>query len=83
MLLQARWWRKESLGKRRRWYLPDYIGPCRSFPGVEELRRLAFSDLDGALQLGLEMTLEHLKDLGDRVSPASREALAFIRSQRV
>ena len=64
-------------------YVADYIEPCRSFPGVEELRRLAFSDLDGALQLGLEMTLEHLKDLGDRVSPASREALAFIRSQRV
>ena len=64
-------------------YVADYMEPCRSFPGVEELRRLAFSDLDGALRLGLEMTLEHLKDLGDQVSPASREALSFIRAQRV
>ena len=64
-------------------YVADYMEPCRSFPGVEKLRRLAFSDLDGALQLGLEMTLEHLKNLGDEVSPASREALSFIRAQRV
>ena len=59
-------------------YVADYMEPCRNFPGVERLRELAFSDLDAALKLGLEMTLEHLRNLGDEVSPASREALEFL-----
>ena len=59
-------------------YVADYMEPCRNFPGVEKLRELAFADIDAALKLGLEMTLEHLKNLGDEVSPASREALEFL-----
>ena len=59
-------------------YVADYMEPCRNFPGVEKLRELAFSDITAALKLGLEMTLEHLKDLGDEVSPASRDALEFL-----
>ena len=59
-------------------YVADYIEPCRNFPGVERLREVAFSNIDAALKLGLEMTLEHLKNLGDEVSPASREALEFL-----
>ena len=59
-------------------YVADYMEPCRNFPGVERLRELAFTDIDAALRLGLEMTLEHLKDLGEEVSPASREALEFL-----
>ena len=59
-------------------YVADYMEPCRDFPGVEKLRELAFADIDAALKLGLEMTLEHLRELGDEVSPESREALAFL-----
>ena len=59
-------------------YVADYMEPNRDFPGVEKLRELAFSDMDGALKLGLEMTLEHLARLGDEVSPESREALAYL-----
>jgi nicotinate-nucleotide adenylyltransferase len=58
-------------------YVADYMEPNRDFPGVEDLRRLAFSDLDGALKLGLQMTLEHLKQQGAEVSPESRDALAY------
>lgn len=61
-------------------YVADYMEPCRNFPGVEQLRELAFSDLDAALRLGLEMTLTHLRELGDEVSPESREALAFLKN---
>ena len=60
-------------------YVADYMEPNRDFPGVEELRRLAFSDLNAALKLGLEMTLEHLKRQGAEVSPESRDALAFLK----
>ena len=59
-------------------YVADYMEPCRKFPGVEALRELAFTDLDAALKLGLEITLQHLKNLGDEVSPASREALEYL-----
>ena len=59
-------------------YVADYMEPCRNFPGVEKLRQLAFSDLDAALKLGLEMTLEHLARQGAEVSPESREALAWL-----
>ena len=59
-------------------YIADYIEPNRTIPGVEKLRELAFSDIDAALKLGLEMTLEHLARQGAEVSPASGEALAWL-----
>ena len=59
-------------------YVADYMEPCRDFPGVDKLRHLAYTDLDGALKLGLEMTLELLNKQGSEVSPASREALAWL-----
>ena len=62
-------------------YVADYMEPCRDFPGVEKLRELAYSDLDAALKLGLEMTLAHLARQGNEVSPESREALAFLNNR--
>ncbi|MBQ1169715.1 MAG: nicotinate (nicotinamide) nucleotide adenylyltransferase [Oscillospiraceae bacterium] len=62
-------------------YVADYMEPNRDFPGVEKLRELAFTDIDAALKLGLEMTLEHLKRQGAEVSPASRDALAWFDKQ--
>jgi nicotinate-nucleotide adenylyltransferase len=59
-------------------YVADYMEPNRDFPGVEELRRLAYSDLDGALKLGLEMTLSLLEKQGSEISPESQEALAYL-----
>ena len=59
-------------------YVADYVEPNRTIPGVEELRALAFTDIQAALKLGLEMTLEHLKRQGSEVSPASRDALAWL-----
>ena len=59
-------------------YVADYMEPCRNFPGVEQLRELAYSDMDAALKLGLEMTLVHLANLGDEVSPESRQALDYL-----
>ena len=59
-------------------YVADYMEPNRDFPGVERLRELAYTDIRGALKLGLEMTLEHLKEQGGEVSPASRQALDYL-----
>lgn len=63
-------------------YVADYMEPNRDFPGVERLRELAFSDLDGALQLGLEMTLDVLKKQKRDISPESAQALAYLYQQR-
>ena len=64
-------------------YVADYMEPTRDFPGVDELRRLAYEDLDKALKLGLEMTLELLKQRGQEISPESAEALAFLQQAGV
>ena len=62
-------------------YVADYMEPNRDFPGVEELRRLAYEDIDKALQLGLSMTIEMLTQQGRTVSRESREALAWLRKE--
>ena len=59
-------------------YIADYMEPNRTIPGVDRLRELAYTDLDAAVKLGLEMTLEHLARQGAEVSPESREALAYL-----
>ena len=60
-------------------YVADYMEPGRDFPGVERLRKLAFTDIYGALRLGMEMTLEHLKKQGSTISPETREALDWLK----
>ena len=59
-------------------YVADYMEPNRDFPGVEQLRELAYSDMDAALERGLRMTLEHLARQGAQVSPASQAALEYL-----
>ena len=56
-------------------YLGDYIEKNRDFPGVEDLRDLAFSDLDAAMKLGLTMTVELLKERGWEASPLTEQTL--------
>ena len=61
-------------------YVADYMEPNRDFPGVEKLRELAYSDLDAALKLGLEMTLDVLKEQQREISPESMAALEFLNT---
>ncbi len=63
-------------------YVADYMEPNRDFPGVEKLRRLAYEDLDGALEMGLMMTLQLLRQQGRDISPESAQALAFLQNQK-
>ena len=64
-------------------YVADYMEPNRDFPGVEKLWQLAYTDLDKALKLGLEMTVALLNKNNQEISPASAEALAFLEKAGV
>jgi len=64
-------------------YVADYMEPNRVFPGVEELRNLAFSDINKALKLGLTMTLDMLRQQQRQVSPESIQALAYLERNGV
>ncbi|MBN7772444.1 bis(5'-nucleosyl)-tetraphosphatase (symmetrical) YqeK [Clostridium aminobutyricum] len=45
-------------------YLADAIEPNRSYPGVDELRKLAFQNLDDACILSLSRTIDFVKSRG-------------------
>ncbi len=41
-------------------YIADYMEPNRDFPEVEELRRLAYTDLDGAVAMGASLSVQEM-----------------------
>ena len=43
-------------------YIADYIEKTRDFPEVEELRTLAYQDLDSAMCRGTQLTMEEMKE---------------------
>jgi len=48
-------------------YIADYIEPGRCFPGVEEVRKLAFRNIDDAMLMALDRTLKHVITKGGLV----------------
>ena len=56
-------------------YLADYMEPNRDFEGVEKLRSLTFENLDAALHLGLQMSVDQLNRRGLEIDPNSLAAL--------
>ncbi|GAA0482933.1 bis(5'-nucleosyl)-tetraphosphatase (symmetrical) YqeK [Salinibacillus aidingensis] len=50
-------------------FLADYIEPGRSFPGVHEVREMAWKDLDEACQMSLHNTIEFLMSKGATIYP--------------
>lgn len=63
-------------------YMADYVEPTRDFPGVEKLRALAHKDLDRAMTLGLEMSLEDLKSRGIEIDGNTAEAYSWYSQQQ-
>ncbi|MDR2088496.1 MAG: bis(5'-nucleosyl)-tetraphosphatase (symmetrical) YqeK [Clostridiales Family XIII bacterium] len=63
-------------------YVADAAEPTRDYAGVEELRKRARDDLDGACVMALENTLRHLREKGVRPHPDSRRALAWFAEAR-
>lgn len=59
-------------------YISDYIEPMRNFPGVDELRRLAFCNLDEALLLSFDNTIKYVIDRGQLLHLNTIEARNYI-----
>ena len=55
-------------------YIADYMEPNRDFPGVERLRALAYRDLDAAVLLGCEMSIQEMAERKLPVHPNTLRA---------
>lgn len=64
-------------------YVADYMEPNRDFDGVERLRELAYSDLDRALLLGVETTVQEMRDRKLPVHKNTVQAEAWLRDHGV
>ena len=62
-------------------YLADYIEPTRDFDGIDALRELAFTDLDGAMVLGLGMTIDEIRRSGREPYIDTLEAYAWYKEK--
>lgn len=62
-------------------YLADYIEPTRDFEGIDELRALAFTDLDGAMVLGLGMTIDEIRRSGHEPYIDTLDAYAWYKEK--
>ena len=63
-------------------YLADYIEPSREeFPGLKELRRLAYEDLDQALLLGCRLTIEDMEERGVPVHTNTLQARDWLKGR--
>ena len=60
-------------------YIADYVERNRDFPGVEEMRAMAYTDLDRAVLMGLESAVAHVKRQGQGLAPATLEALEYLQ----
>lgn len=64
-------------------YMADYIEPNRDFEGVDRLRRLSYEDLDKALLLGVETTIQEMEERRQPIHQKTIEARQWLRSHGV
>jgi nicotinate-nucleotide adenylyltransferase len=62
-------------------YLADYTEPNRDFEGVEELRSLSFEDLDKAMALGLQMSIDDLNERGKPIFHDTMDAYNWYKKR--
>ena len=63
-------------------YIADYMEPNRDFAGVEDLRRLAYEDLDAAVLLGLQMSAADLTRRGLVIHSNTQGAIEELEQNR-
>lgn len=61
-------------------YIADYIEPNRrEIPGLEEIRGIVFRDIDKAVCLSAERTVQYLRDGGSSIDPMTVSTYEFYR----
>lgn len=60
-------------------FLADMTSAERSYPGVEQLRKLEMEDLDQAMVAALEMTLDFVRESGKKVDVVSVQTLEDLK----
>lgn len=63
-------------------YMADYIEPTRDFPELAEMRRLAYSDLDAAVCMGVWMAIEEMREKRRPVHPNTTACYQQLREKR-
>ena len=61
-------------------YIADYIEPTRDFSGVDVLRGLAYDNLDSAVRMGLEITIEDIESRGIVPNRTTIDALNYLNT---
>lgn len=59
-------------------YISDYIEPDRNFLGVDEIRKLAYENLDLALVKAMDKTIKHIIDKGYYLHPDTINARNYL-----
>ena len=63
-------------------YIADYIEPNRcKAPNLEEVRKIAFEDLDKAMLKILSDTLEYLKRKGGEIDPLTLRTYHYFKNE--
>lgn len=62
-------------------FLADAIEPGRSYPTVEETRRLAYIDLDRACINSLERTVDYISGIGEYLDPDTINAIKDLKEK--
>ena len=60
-------------------YMADYIEPNRAFEGVEEMRELAYRDLKAAMLMGVEMSMEDMRERNQPIHCNTLEAYNWLK----
>lgn len=63
-------------------YIADYIEPNRDFPGVDDLRKITFDNLDEGVLQGLSNSIIYVVKNGNMIHPLSLEARNYLISQK-
>lgn len=64
-------------------FMADYIEPTRDFEGVEELRVLAYDNLEKSMMLGLEITAQEVSERGQTLHIKSVQAMEWLREMEL
>lgn len=63
-------------------YISDFIEPGREeIPRLDEIRRMAFIDINRTLLMILENTLSYLKENGEIIDPLTQETYDYYKKQ--